>query len=312
VTDPAAPPTFETLEGEVMARFGTADYDGALALLDAHADGFPANRANSAYLRACLEVRRGREDAAISALRGALDEGLWYAEPVLRRSPSLQPLQGVDAYEALVAAFAERQPAEATATAPIVALPPGEARGLLVAFHGNGQSARHAVEAWRPLGEAGWIVAAPHSSQMLHSAGAVWDEAATARADVRRQAARITELTDGDVPTVVAGFSLGGDVALWSALSGTVPARRLLLIGPAGFLPDDPAWAGLRSAMPGLQIRVLLGTADEAVSAVAVERLVAELRAGGASVRFDRIAGLAHAYPAMELRRRAVEALVEP
>ncbi|HSK93162.1 MAG TPA: hypothetical protein VLA76_03790 [Candidatus Angelobacter sp.] len=312
MTDSVPPPTFEALETEVMASFGAADYDAAIELLDAHAARFPANLANTAYLRACLEVRRGNQDAAIGALRGALDDGLWYSEPVLRQSPSLQPLQGAAAYESLVAAFAERPPAEATATEPMVARPRGEARGLLVAFHGNGQSARHAIDAWRPLNEAGWIVAAPHSSQMLHSAGAVWDDAATARADVLRQAPRLAELRVGSMPTIVAGFSLGADLALWSGLSDTVPARGMLLIGPTGFLPDDPAWEGLQSAMPGRQIVVLLGTADEAVSAAAVERLVEQLRVEGASVALDRIEGLAHAYPPVELRQRAVEALAYP
>jgi dienelactone hydrolase len=311
VTDPAPPPTFETLETEVMERFGAADYEAALELLDRHADRFPANGSNTAYLRACIEARRGRESTAIGVLRRALDDGLWFSETILRQSPSLQPLQGAVAYEALVAAFAERPPTEAIAAEPLVDSPSHDARGLLVAFHGNGQAAPHAVEAWRPLIEAGWIVAAPHSSQMLHSAGAVWDEAATARADVRRQAPRIGELIGRELPTIVAGFSLGGDVALWSVLSGTVPARRLLLIGPAAFLPDDAAWPGLRSAIPGLQVRVLLGTADEAVSAAAVERLVEEFRAGGASVRFDRVPGLAHAYPPIALRREVVEALAE-
>lgn len=311
MTDPAPPPTFENLETEVMERFAAADYEAALELLDTHAGRFPANASNVAYLRACIEARRGRESAATDVLRRALDDGLWFSETVLRQSPSLQPLQGAVAYEALVTAFAERPPPEASAKEPAVAPPPGEGRGLLVAFHGNGQSAAHAIEAWRPLNAEGWTVAAPHSSQMLHSAGAVWDEAAIAHADVRRQAPRIGELIERELPTIVAGFSLGGDVALWSVLSGTVPARHLLLIGPAAFLPDDAAWPGLRSAIPGLQVRVLLGTADEAVSAAAVERLVDELRAGGASVRFDRVPGLAHAYPQIGLRREVVEDLAE-
>jgi predicted esterase len=306
----AAPSTFEDLEADVMARFAQGEFDAAIDLLDAHADNFSANRANTAYLRACLETRRGDETRAIAVLRDALDDGLWYSEPILRQSPSLQPLQGRDDYEALVIAFADRTPAEAAAAAPLVARPEGEPRGLLVAFHGNGQSARHALTGWEPMVAEGWVVAAPTSSQMLHSAGAVWDDAATARADVRRQAEAISRVASSDGPIIVAGFSLGGDVALWAALSGTLPTRRLVVIGPPAFLVDDPDWPNLLGAAPGLSVRVLLGEEDQAVEADGVEALVQSLASAGASVVLRRQPGLAHVLPPIEMRRTAIEELL--
>ena len=289
-----------------MARFAEADYGAAIALLDAHADRFEANRANTAYLRACIEARRGDQGTAIATLREALNEGIWYSEPVLRQSPSLQSLQGLPEYETLVASFAARPPAESAAAEPVIVRAKGEARGLLVAFHGNGQTARHAADAWRPMADACWTVAAPVSSQMLHSSGAVWDDAGAARADVRRQAPAIAELVPDDRPTLIAGFSLGGDVGLWAALSGTVPASRLLLIGPPAFLQDDPEWPGLLGRAPGVRLHVLLGSEDAAVSAAAIEAMVDALRGAGASVRLERVDGLAHAYPTIERRRQLV------
>ena len=159
------------------------------------------------------------------------------------------------------------------------------------------------------MADAGWTVAAPASSQMLHSSGAVWDDAGAARADVRRQAPAIAELVPDDRPTLIAGFSLGGDVGLWAALSGTVPASRLLLIGPPAFLQDDPEWPGLLGRAPGVRLHVLLGSEDAAVSAAAIEAMVDALRGEGASVRLERVDGLAHAYPSIERRRQVVEDL---
>lgn len=309
MNDDTRPISYEALEADAMAKFAEADYDGALALLDEHADRFPANRANSVYLRSCLLVRGRDAGAAIGVLREAMDAGLWYSEPILRQSPSLQPLQGHHDYESLVAGFAERAPAETSAEEPAVVRPDGPLHGVLVALHGNGQTARDALEAWQAVAADGWAVAAPFSSQMLHSAGAVWDDAATAQADVERQAGPIRQLATGGIPTVVAGFSLGADVGLAAVLSGLISARGVLLVGPPALLLQDAAWPSLLDAAAKLRAHVMLGTDDVAVSGQAVDSLVEALRGAGATVQLDRIEGLAHAYPPFETRRVAVEAL---
>src|SRR5919204_212614 len=76
---------------------------------------------------------------------------------------------------------------------------------------------------------------------------------------------------------VIAGFSLGGETALRAVLSGAVPARGFILLGPGGPTIDTPEeWLPLIEEGSDRKLRgyVLLGEEDAGVPQDAIRKLV--------------------------------------
>ena len=97
---------------------------------------------------------------------------------------------------------------------------------------------------------------------------------------------------------------LGGETALRAALSGMVPVRGFILLGPGGPTIDTPeAWRRSaptlirQGAERNLRGYVLLGEEDAGVPHDAIRALVELLNANGIPCHLEILPGLAHEYP---------------
>jgi dienelactone hydrolase len=312
--------SFQVLDARVMGLFREQRYAEALDLLTAEGPRHPGNEPDVVYMRSCLAARKGDEGLAVAVLAQALEKGLWFGETLLRRSPSWQPLQGRPDFEKVVAACLQRQHAEQEGRPPVhyTALLPdgGEAGGGVggggagpyrgfVALHGNGENVRKALDGWRPVTGEGWLLAAIESSQIIQSDGYVWDDTEVALREIREQYAALAadhELSADHL--VIAGFSMGGYTALRVALSGTIPARAFVLLGPGG---PDPAADDLASWLPlireqqerGVPLRgYLIAGQDDGETPVEAQRALAGLLTeNGIPCGFEVVPGVGHAYP---------------
>jgi len=302
--------SYQLLDARVMELYRKQDYAEALDLLTAEGPRYPGNEIDVSYMRSCLAARKGDYGLAVGILEQALEQGLWFGDTLLRRSPSWQPLQGRPDFERLAAACLERQraeqagrpPARYAALIPDGAVPPYRS---IVALHGNGENPRKALDGWRAVTDEGWLLAAIESSQIIQSDGYVWDDTEVALREIREQYAALAadhELSADDL--VIAGFSMGGYTALRVALSGTIPARAFILLGPGGPDPaaDEPgAWLPLiqEARARGVQLRgYLLAGQDDDVTEVETQRKLADfLTVQGIPCGFEAVPGVAHAYP---------------
>jgi predicted esterase len=96
---------------------------------------------------------------------------------------------------------------------------------------------------------------------------------------------------------VLAGFSQGGGLAAWLALSGTIPARGLILVGP--FLPDVNAVVPLLEEhdMRGRRAYLVAGLRDRYCYGVA-RQLAEILPRHGVACKLEVCADLEHMFPA--------------
>jgi dienelactone hydrolase len=302
--------SYQGLDARVTTLYREQDYAGALDLLTAEGPRYPGHETDVSYMRSCLAARTGDYGMAVEILEQTLEQGSWFGETLLRRSPSWQPLQGRPDFERVAAACLERQHAEQAARPPArysALLPDGGAPPYrsIVALHGNGENPRKALDGWRAVTGEGWLLAALESSQIVQSDGYVWDDTEVALREIREQYAALAadhELSADHL--VIAGFSMGGHTALQVALGGTIPARAFILLGPGGPDPeaDDPAsWLPLiqQARARGGQLRgYLLAGQDDHVTPVEAQRKLADLLTEqGIPCGFEAVPGVAHAYP---------------
>lgn len=297
--------TYDALYGQAMALYGEQKFVEALDVLTHEGGAFPEQAADIAYLRSCMAARIGKPELAVAILEDALQHGYWYGEQVIRLTPSWQRLQGMPNFERVATVCKERQVAERPESRvfvqePEAALLADKRYPLFMALHGNGDNAARALAGWQAVTSDGWLLAAIQSSQMGGSNSYGWFDIDQAIREIEGQYACLREQYAIDTRRVLlAGFSMGGELALRLSLQGTVAACGFVLLGPGGPLDTPDAWlpfiqAGVLRSLRGY---VLLGAEDANVSHDDIRALVALLNDRGIPCGIETIPDVGHTYP---------------
>lgn len=172
---------------------------------------------------------------------------------------------------------------------------------LFVALHGNGDTAANTLVAWETVTDWGWLLAAPQSSQLLTVNSPVWNNQEIAVRDVAQHYAALqTQFNIDSERCIVAGFSMGGETALRVALSGTIPARGFVLLGPGGPTIETPdAWLPLieQGAARGMRGYIFVGEEDTGIPQDRIRSLVELLNTHNLPCVFETLPDLRHVYP---------------
>lgn len=296
--------TFEALTEAAIDHIRQGTFAEGAALMAAEGDTFPEHRATVLYIRSCLAARMQDTEQALGFLATALDEGLWYGEVMIRQTPSWAQLQGLPAFETLAArSIALQQAAVGASSARLLIEEPATLRTpqpAFVSLHGNTGNGQFSLDGWRGVLAEGLLHAAIQSSQIVTKDAFVWDDRATADAEVSAQLAALQERYPIDLgASILAGFSMGGETALRQLCEGVVPFTRLLLLGPGGPITlDEPAgWAPLLERLPATtRVALLYGLNEPPAALAAIESLATQLQARVPTV-VHAIPGIGHAYP---------------
>ncbi|WP_350278692.1 phospholipase [Kribbella sp. HUAS MG21] len=280
---------YDDLVDRVEVLYGEQQYGAAVELLDAESAGLEVWSAELAHLKACLLGAAGDADAALRVLQEASTAGAWWRPEILTEDDDLTALRDRPELRELVGvseARATNEPAR-----PLIALPSGEAVGIVVALHGAGQRAEHALRDWAGVLELGYALVCVQSSYRISPMYRTWPDPEQARADIARALAELPAHglpVGGRLPVVAAGFSAGGRVALDWAFSGEpVPVDGVLAMAPAlRRLPDR------RELGPLSPATIWIGADDDLLEVVdaAADQLT--------GITIERIPGLGHAFPA--------------
>ncbi len=187
-------------------------------------------------------------ERSILLLRNALKTGLWYGDVLLRKSPSLLPLQGIPEFEDLIVRNAEIQNRDETRHYPMIILR-SEGRcsqgsspcPLSARPPRNAGTVQSSISFWRQAANSGWLVAAPQSTQAMWKGAFIWDDLDISREEILHHLQTVVNSYSIDPGRIVlGGHSMGGEVAIWLALSGAVPAAGFIALGPGGPMMDNP------------------------------------------------------------------------
>lgn len=293
------PATYPELDAQIQNNFGEGHYQAVLDLASNGVKQFPNERPTLDYWRMCAAARLNDATTGCRILGQALAGGFWYGEAVLRQSPSFKPLQGQAEFERLVETCRDRQMAEAGEPVLRVLTPAKvEESPLFVALHGNGSSANNTRPFWQPAVAQGWLVAMPQSSQLMWKGSSIWTEPETAKAEVLPMLETLrAEHSYDPNRVVVAGHSMGGETAMWLAITGAIHSRGFVAIGPGGPLCDEPeTWRPILEAQAttGLRGYIIIGDADNLILQDKIHQVAKEFAQAGIACEVEVVKGATH------------------
>ncbi|MEK6220832.1 MAG: dienelactone hydrolase family protein, partial [Chloroflexota bacterium] len=174
---------------------------------------------------------------------------------------------------------------------------------LLFFLHGNTDNAHANLKHWQDLPNQGWVLAMPQSKNVMWAESYYWTDYQTTVSEVDKHYANLTnQYAIEPDKTIIAGFSMGGEMALGLALSGQIPSKGFILLGPGGpFLDDDSFedWAPFIEKAQGRNLRgvILMGDADNTILHDNIHKMAALLNDNGIITQVKTFPDLKHEYP---------------
>jgi predicted esterase len=289
---------FAAATAAVMDAYGRHAFAACLELAVDTRDRFPEHRARATHWIACVRSLIGEPHIALDELETGLDRGLWWAEDMLRADPDLEAARRLPAFERTVSrsavSFAEQRP---SARPPLIELPDGRPRGLVVALHGVSGTAEETLPHWRGCAAARCVVVAPESPYRATSddqeTGRSWPSV-DASARIVADALAASGVFPEGMPRVVGGFSQGGRIATQLAIGGLpIPWSGAIVIAPASRGAEGITHP---ASTDRPRFSIVVGRDDVAFLDRALE-LRDELETAGVAVRLETAPGVAHGYP---------------
>jgi predicted esterase len=235
--------TFRELTDQIVALYNRSKFEDALQLLEQNMDSFPEESARTTFWRMCLLSRSGRSSDVLSVFRQGLDSGLWWAESQFIDT-DLDSVRDLPEFQHLVTE-SHKKYEEARSLVErdqVLLLPESPASGkysLLIALHGRNGSKESHLEHWRVASDKGWLVLSVQSTQPLFQGSYCWDDISQGMEDLLFYYKQVSTQYDIDPQRVIiAGFSQGSGMAIYTALSGRINVRGFIGIGTFFAEPD--------------------------------------------------------------------------
>jgi len=233
--------SFDETVQQALAYFDEEEtLQAAYDLLTEAAPHFPGQASIVYNLRYCAAALLNQTDLALQLIQESLDSGLWWTAAYLTSDDDLESLRELPEFKRLVKLNDEKHQA-AQANAKPLALPlplPVNTEAplpLLLSLHGNSENASESAQYWQSACSHGWHTVLLQSSQINGPNAYVWDDLELGAQEIK---AHYDELTAPDSPeagpTVVGGFSKGGEMAIWLALKEIIPLAGFIAVNPGG------------------------------------------------------------------------------
>jgi predicted esterase len=290
--------TFREFTDRMMLLYTEREFAEALQLVQQHADRFPEQSARTTFWKMCLLSLGGRPAEVMSVFRQGLDAGHWWAASQFG-DPDLDAVRDLPEFKLLMAVSQEkyeeaRKHIKRDSTV-LLPEPPAPASGkypLLIALHGRNGNKDSDLEQWEVARRRGWLVLSPQSTQPMFPGAYCWDHSAEGLADLLfcyEQALKKYQIDPQHV--VIAGFSQGSGMAIYTALKGNLPARGFIGIGT--WWPDASEFACERKDLRGYFVT---GEKDQTLEQA--REIQDTLRKNNVQIAEEVHADLGHAFPA--------------
>lgn len=300
---------------EIEQRFHhlvqSGEHAEALDLVTREAHIFPEHAQKVVYYwRMAMACCLNEKDLALDLLKEAVRAGYWYAG--LENDPDFQLLYGVAEFNHLAQIGMEHR-AHAIANAiPVMRILQPDSMlpsyPLLLALHGSNANVETQIKHWELAVQNGWLVAMPQSSQLYAPDTYTWNDWDWAQQEVcQRFVTLCKEYSIDPERVVLAGFSQGGGLALWLALSSAIKVQGLILVGP--FLDDVTQIIPFleNHVLSGLRVYLVAGQKDKYCHGI-VQQLMTLLPKYGITCKFDEYPDFEHSFP-IDFENKLPEAL---
>ena len=228
---------FITFRNQFSQLYDNQEYGTAFDLACTFSSDDPGIKTIVVNWKLCAASLAGKPELVITVFQEAIDNGFFFPAAALRHDPDLAAMQDNLEYQRLVNICEERHNHAIENTKPMLLTMPPEISNsplpLLIALHGWGQSLDDFSPHWSHLTQQGWLVAVPRSSQVAGNNVHVWDHLEQSLQEIVGHYKMLcTQYPVDRQRVVLAGFSQGGGVAVWAALTQAIPVCGVIGVGP--------------------------------------------------------------------------------
>ncbi|MHA2214687.1 MAG: hypothetical protein ACXACY_02085 [Candidatus Hodarchaeales archaeon] len=212
---------------KIYILYGDGKYTEIIDYFETTDIEFPYGKAALYYSWICAATKLGQFEEAIQILKQLIDEGGWYSEHILTQSPSLDPLQDIPE-------FKDQKEDLNVTVIPEEFKPPYP---LMLALHADSGVIEEEIKFWKSMTDKGYILGMPRSTNVYWSGkdSAYWPDHETAGKQIKSYIQEIKEKNSINLDQIiVGGLSSGAALAIWLALSKTIPVRKFVAVSPGG------------------------------------------------------------------------------
>jgi len=233
--------TFDEIVQQAYAYFNDeATLQNAYDLMTEAAPRFPEQAALIYNYRYCAAARMNKTDLALQLIQESLDAGCFWRADYLTSDDDLKSLRDLPEFKRITDA-SEKKYQEAQKNSKPFALTlslPENVQGpmsLLLVLHGNNSNAQRSVEFWESAMQVGWHTVLLQSSQIFGPNAYVWDDLELGAQEIKVHYEGLIASDSPEAgPTIVGGFSKGGEMAIWLALKEIIPLAGFIAVNPGG------------------------------------------------------------------------------
>ena len=236
--------TFRELTDQIVALYHQKKFEEALQLIEEHLSSFPEQTARLTFWRMCFSSLIGRPDDVISVFQQGLNSGLWWHEELFS-DPDLNAVRELPEFKRLMAISQERYEEEQAQIErdytvlhpepPVSGLYP-----LLITLHGRNGNKEADLGRWELARQRGWLVLSAQSTQPVFHGAYHWDNPERGLADLSFYYDQVSQQHQIDPQRVlIAGFSQGSGMAIYTALTRSLPVRGFIGTGTWWADPDQ-------------------------------------------------------------------------
>jgi dienelactone hydrolase len=299
--------TWDEVQAAASALMEQEQFTEALALIDERAPELRDREFEVSDLTISILLSAGRTDEALSAWEKGLDEGFFYF--IVPRSATYNPMRKDDRFKKIVTRNNRlREKANKKSKPEFKVITPesysrDHSYPLLMIIHGGNQSIVKAMGRWdSKVSGDDLIIAYVQSSMCADTKSYRWDlggvdiySQPTAQDEVLGLYEKIVGKYSVDTEQVtLAGFSQGGNLALFMAAEGTIPAKGFVAGCPATRNPVSPEVAQAAAAR-GVRGTIFVGSNDW--TAAPAQTTVTNFNEAGLSVNHIVMEDKGHEFP---------------
>ncbi len=306
-TNEPVPSTWSEIEKAAFTLLEQEKFEEALALVEQTAPKLQSREFEVSDLTMKILLYAGRTEEALTVWEKGIEEGFFYF--VIPRSDTYDGVRGNDRFRKLLArnnqlreiAQSESKP-EYKVIKP-ASYSPEASYPLVMIIHGGNQSIVKAMDRWDPaaIGDD-VLIAYVQSSWRADTKSYRWDLSGVdiysvpmAQDEVLGLYRKVVEEYAVDTGQVtLAGFSQGGNLALFMAAEGTIPAKGFIAGCPATSTPL-PLETARAAAARGVRGTIFSGAEDWA--SVAAETTASNFEEAGNPVNYIVMEGKGHEFP---------------